>query len=518
MIKEYWEISKRVARSANGVVVSQHHTASAVGARILAEGGNAMDAAIATSFAIGVVEPWMSGLGGGGMLLAASPGQKQCSALYFNMKSSSKTDVKNYPLVGGLSHDLFSWPAVLDDRNVHGPYSIAIPGQVAGMATAHAHWGSIPWKELIQPSIELCQQGLDVDWMSTLRIAAAASGLRRYSGHHIYLPDGEVPAGQWGGPAPKIINQQLTSTLQQLASAGARDFYSGDIACSILSDAKEQDIPLTADDLFSYRPIWKDPLSVSYKNHTVSLVPGLTGGPSLGFVLEQMEKGETQVAEEPDGSYFTRIADALDQTFKQRINGSGESESSPGCTTHINVVDRGGYTVSLTQTLLSVFGSKLTLPKSGILMNNGMMWFDPEPGKENSIGMDKYPLCNMCPAIICSDEGKQYAVGSSGGRRIVGAVAQLTLWLTDFGMDIESAMTQPRIDVSGNDSIYVDTRLAENIYACLAEQHSAERAQSTIYPNLFACPNVASWSNEAGAEGMPFIYSPLAAAVSADDV
>ena len=434
------------------------------------------------------------------------------------MKSSSITDIKNYPRVDGLSHDLFSWPAVLEDRNVHGPYSIAVPGLVAGMEAAHAQWGSLPWNELIQPAIELCQQGLDVDWLSTLRIAASASVLKRYSSHQIYLPNGEVPAGQWGGPPPKIINQQLTATLQQLATAGARDFYEGEIARSILADAKEQNIPLTATDLSTYRPHWMDPLSILYRNHVVNLVPGLTGGPSLGFVLEQMEKGGTHPSERPDGSYFARVADALDKTFKQRINGSGDSESSPGCTTHINVVDRTGYTVSLTQTLLSVFGSKLTLPESGVLMNNAMMWFDPQPGKENSIGASKYPLCNMCPAIVLSEDGKQYAIGSSGGRKIVGAVTQLALWLTDFGMDIESAMKQPRIDVSGNDSISVDSRLDNDIYACLAEQQSAERVQSTIYPNLFACPNVASWSKAEGAQGMPFIYSPLAAAVSADDV
>ena len=518
MMKEHWQIHKTPVKSSSGVVVSQHHMASTVGARILAAGGNAMDAAIATSFAIGVVEPWMSGLGGGGLLLAARPEQKQSNALFFNMKSSASTDIANYPRVDGVSHDLFSWPAVLDDRNVHGPYSIAVPGHVAGMEAAHRQWASMSWQELLEPAIELCRDGISVDWMTTLRIAAAATGLKRYSGHEIYLPDGEVPAGQWGGPSPKIVNHHLVDTLEQLAQAGPRDFYEGDISHSLISDAKELGIPVTSADLSDYKPHWMEPIKVDYRNHEISLVPGLTGGPSLAAVFAEMNDHNAPASRQPDGVYFSQITNALESAFRERISGSGESESAPGCTTHINVVDKTGYTVCLTQTLLSVFGSKVTMPGTGVLMNNGMMWFDPEPGKANSIGANKYPLCNMCPALIKQQDGSLLAVGSSGGRRIVGAVAQLSLWLTDFNMNLQSAMEQPRVDVSGTETVYVDSRLDADSLAYLQQNYNVECAQSMVYPNLFGCPNVASWSNDSGAQGMPFIYSPLAAAVSADEV
>jgi len=514
LTEEHWNIRKYAAASPHGVVVSQHYKASRIGARVLAEGGNAMDAAIATSFAIGVAEPWMSGLGGGGVLVAAPPGE-QAQCLHFNMRASRSLKVSDYPLSGGESGDLFAWPAVLDDRNVHGPWSVAVPGQVAGMGAAHQRYASRSWRELIEPAIGLSREGLEVDWLATIRIAAAAPVLRRYPSSHAYLPGGEVPAGQWGGPAPRVQNPALTTTLEQLADAGWQDFYTGELAQSLLEDAESLGVTLKTRDLEDYTASWQPSLSAPYREGWIHTVDGPTGGPSVVQVLEGLDHpGGTQ----PDAKHFRQLGDRLSRVFDARINGTGESEQAPACTTHISVIDADGFAVSLTQTLLSVFGSKLVLPGTGLLMNNGIMWFDPVPGRPNSIRPSGVPLSNMCPTVLEHADGRRTALGASGGRRIVGAATQLCSWFLDFDMPVEEALMQPRIDVSGGSQVLVDSRLPADVSASLAERHELRIAQAQVYPNVYACPNAVSWHPEHGVVGMPFVHSPVSAAISADDV
>jgi gamma-glutamyltranspeptidase / glutathione hydrolase len=510
--REYWNISKPAARSMGGVVVSQHYRASEAGAHILREGGNAVDAAIATSFAVSVVEPWMSGLGGGGVMISLAAGQKQATSSFFGMRSSRGVNPDHYPLSGGVGGDLFAWPAVLDDRNVHGPCSVAIPGQVAGMVRAHAAHGSLPWRELLQPAIELCLQGLEVDWLATVRIAAAAPVLARYpASAALYLPEGHTPAGQWGGPAPRLVNRTLATTLEQLARVGGTDFYRGDIARAIVEDARDLGIPLDADDLATYDTIESAALEIPYRGARVHTNDGPSGGPALDRVLTRLDRNGAP--ESLDADHFVSMAAALEEVFDQRVDRSESDAKDAACTSHISVVDRNGHAVALTQTLLSVFGSKVMLPRSGILMNNGLMWFDPRPGRPNAIAANQWPLCNMCPVVIAESSGRRIALGASGGRRIIGAVAQLCSWLVDFGMDADAAMEQARIDVSGTDFIQVDPRLPRSVNEALAARFDVRNAGSMVYPNLYGCPNLALYDPAHGAAGAAFTYSPVSAAV-----
>lgn len=516
MRKEWWHIEKPVTESPHGVVVSQHYRASLAGASILEAGGNAVDAAIATAFAVGVVEPWMSGLGGGGLMVTLGAEESDAQAINFGMRASRNLDPANYPLGGGVGGDLFSWPAVVDDRNVHGPLSIAVPGQVAGMALAHKKWGELSWAELLAPAIELAREGMEVDWQGTVRIAAAAGVLSRYADSaKRFLPDDRVPAGQWGGPPPRIYNPELVATLEQLAIAGGDDFYNGEIAQSIVADAASAGIPLDHKDLADYRVTDSPALKSNYRGHRVFATQGLTGGPSLDEVLAALA-AHTQADDHatPTSGFYIALCEALRNVFEKRFESMGH-DADPSCTSHISVADRHGRVVALTQTLLSVFGSKVTLPGTGMLMNNGIMWFDPRPGRPNSLAPGQSPLANMCPAVIDSPDGRRVAMGGSGGRRIIGAVAQVVSWLTDFGMELDSAMVQPRIDVSGLETVLVDECLPQEVFDALRERYDARMAQSMVYPNLFACPNCASFSPTQGARGMPFIYSPVAAAVGA---
>jgi gamma-glutamyltranspeptidase/glutathione hydrolase len=172
--------------------------------------------------------------------------------------------------------------------------------------------------------------------------------------------------------------------------------------------------------------------------------------------------------------------------------------------------------VALTQTLLSVFGSKVVLPETGILMNNGIMWFDPRPGQPNSLAPGKRPLTNMCPTVVDAGNGLRIAVGASGGRRIMPAVMQLISFLVDFGMSVDDACHQPRLDVSGTPLVTVDARLPAAISDTLAEGHQVARVQHGVYPALFACPNLVVHDPNRGINtGGAFVMSPWSKAVAA---
>src|SRR5215469_7307949 len=188
----------------------------------------------------------------------------------------------------------------------------------------------------------------------------------------------------------------------------------------------------------------------------------MTAGPTLARVLEQL--AEQRFAAVPDAAYFEAVIEALRRAYVERRGEVGDVEpGSATSTTHITAADRQGGIAALTTTLLSSFGSRYVLPATGILMNNGVMWFDPQAGRPNSIGPGKRALTNMCPVIVARGRRPWFGVGASGGRRILGAVLQLASFIVDFGMDLETAAHHPRIDVSGNERFGIDRRLAAEV-------------------------------------------------------
>src|SRR5262245_56048450 len=167
---------KAVVKSAGGIVASQSRLAARVGAEVLAAGGNAVDAAVATSFAVGVLEPWMSGIGGGGfMVIAPADGTPQ--VIDSGMVAPAALDPRDYPLIGGTAPGLFAWPAIKEDRNLKGAPSVAVPGLVAGLGLALERFGTIDWRGALAPAIKLAERGLPLDWYSTLSIAVGAREL-----------------------------------------------------------------------------------------------------------------------------------------------------------------------------------------------------------------------------------------------------------------------------------------------------------------------------------------------------
>ncbi len=516
---ESWSIRKPEVRAAGGVVTSQHHLASQIGARVLENGGNAVDAAVATGLAIGTVEPWMSGLGGGGFMIVHLAAHRRAWAVEFGMRAPHGSDPAAYPLAQGVDADLFGWPAVVEDRNVHGPLSIAVPGFVAGHAAALERFGTYSWRDAIAPAVELAQRGMDVDWYATLKIASEATSLARYpETARVYLPGGHVPAPGWGGPAPVIRLGALGETVARLRDAGPRDLYEGEIARAIVRDCNEAGSPLSAKDLCGYTPRIVDADRHRYRDALVHAAPGLSAGPTLRHALALLEERFVPSGESPDAAAYLAYASCLLDAWHRRLATMGDVDDSPapGCTTHLGVADRHGNVVALTQTLLSIFGSRVVLPGTGILMNNGMMWFDPRPGRPNSIAPGKWPLSNMCPTVVERADGFRFGAGASGGRRIMPAVFQLVSFLVDYAMTMEEAMHTPRIDASGAPLVTADRGLAADVIDALAEHHEVQVAQHGIYPAFYANPNLAGYEGAVGAAvGAACVTSPWARAVGA---
>src|SRR5436190_20587224 len=194
------QIRKAATTSKGGIVAAQSRRAAEVGAAVLADGGDCIDAVIATTFAIGGLEPWMSGLGGGGAMVLYRAREDRYEVIDYGMRTPRSLRLEDYPLTGdGAASDIFPWPRVKDDRNIHGPGSIAVPGVVAGMEEAHRRHAKMPWQELLAPSVALAGDGLAVDWWTTLMIASAAADLRRYpASATAYLQDGLPPSAPWG--------------------------------------------------------------------------------------------------------------------------------------------------------------------------------------------------------------------------------------------------------------------------------------------------------------------------------
>ena len=485
-------VRKRVIPTEGGIVAAQHRKAAEVGASILERGGDAVDAAVATSFAIGVLEPWMSGPAGGGCMMIWREAEQRAYTLFFGMRSPKALDPADYPLDGsGRSSDLFPWPTVKDNRNVQGATAIAVPGTVAGMDLAHQSFGRLGWKDLLTPAADLAQEGLLVDWYASLMIASSAEGLASDpDAAGFFLEDGKWPAiAGWTALSQTRLDQRrLAATLERLAEAGARDFYEGEIARAMIADVQAKGGCLSLEDLAAYRAELRETIPVSYRGGVIHASKGLTAGSNLAECLALME-ADFEPGESPDGTSYAAMAKALGVTYEKRLKTMGDQDAphAPSCTTHFSVVDREGNMVAVTQTLLSLFGSRVISPSTGLLMNNGIMWFDPEPGKPNSLAPDKGCLMNVCPALG-EKEGRRFAIGASGGRKILPAVLNLTSFMTDFGMDLEAAFHQPRIDNSGGGTIVADEDLAPEIIAALEAVHPTITTKRTVFPYAFACP------------------------------
>jgi gamma-glutamyltranspeptidase/glutathione hydrolase len=512
----HWSVRKPAAESSRGVVVSQAYDASAAGVAVLEAGGNAVDAAVAVAFALAAVEPWNSGLGGVGFARYHAHDAQSATSVHFGPVAPHKLRAEMFPLTGRPATDLFPWPQVRDDANSHGPLSFCLPSAVAGYGSMLERWGTMPLAEVMQPAIALAKRGLASDWFTTLMLAQGAAIMRRYDeSAKVFLRDGLPPVTPYQGTPGFLPLGRLPGTLEQIAHAGWRDFYRGDLASTIVGDIADLGGLIGRDEMAAYEIETADALPVRWGDATIQLSAGLTAGPTLAHALSMLQPPSSRGSEKaPSAKWYADVARALQAAYRERLHVDDDPAAPEGCTTHINVCDANGSMVALTTTLLSSLGSRVVLPSTGFLMNNGVMWFDPRRGTPNSIAGGKKALCNMCPALV-SHGGRPVAVGgAAGGRRIMAAIAQLLLMVHDFDMDVEEAAHWPRIDVSGPDRVSADRRLPAQVLDALRGLGEFEVVDHNVLPLNFARPSIIERFDGVTARGVSDAFSPWSAALS----
>ncbi|MGK7870149.1 gamma-glutamyltransferase [Falsiroseomonas sp. E2-1-a20] len=513
---QHWQVTKPAATGRRGMVASQSRAAAEAGLAILDAGGSAADAAVGAAFALAVTEPWNSGLGGIGFTQVARPGGP-AETFNFGPVSPAGLDPADFPTTGRWKQDLFAWPEVVGDRNIHGPMSFAIPSSVAGYALLHERHGRLPVRDVLAPAVALANRGLAQDWYTLLKVANAASTLRLYpESARIYLPNGLPPVPPYQGKPGFFRQGNLAATLERLQHAGFRDFYEGDVAAAIAADVKEAGGILSAADLANCRARVVPAVSVPWRGRTLHLSAGLTAAPTFRRVMALMETADWS-GDAPGTAWHLAFAKAMQEAYAERLAGLGDAEpaGSDTCTTHLNVCDADGMMVSMTTTLLSSMGSRVVLPRSGVLMNNGVMWFDPQPGSANAIGPNKRPLTNMSPVIVADAAGRpEMALGASGGRRILAAVFQMLSLVSGFGLSPEDAAHFSRLDVSGPEGATADRRLPQATLDALAAAGPLEVVEHAVLPVNFACPNLILIGPDGTRTGITDVMSPWSAALA----
>ncbi len=509
-----FSIRRPAVRSPHGLVAAQNRHAAEAGAAVLSRGGNAMDAAIVTALVLSIVEPWLSGVGGGGFLVHADGKTGALDTLDFNVRAPRGLDPADYPLTDAGSGNWFAWPAVVGERNVAGYSAICVPGAIAGFAAALERYGTISWSEALQPAIEHAERGLEIDWYAALCIAVEVAGLSRDPAiSSLLLDNGQPPKAGADTRRFKPMTAKA-ELLKRLAKAGARDFYEGEAATLIADDLEAGGSAIRADDLAGYQAVWSPALKGRYRDLDIAAIPGLSGGPTFFDSARRVEaRGLGRGSSEADAALA--YATAIREAYAVRLNSMGHAATpQAGCTSHVSVVDRDGNMVSLTNTLLSRFGARVALPQAGIIMNNGMMWFDPRPGQPNSIAAGAKPLANMCPLVLSRDGKPWLAIGAAGGRTIFPTLLQMISGVADFGLSLEDVFHRPRIDAS-TPRIKVDARAEPDVAARIASAFPVEIVEDTLYPVNFSVPSAVMRAEDGGFLGMAHPTSPWAAVAAA---
>ena len=492
-------VVKEEARADSAMVATKDIEATRAGLAMLEAGGNAIDAAVAACLAVGVVEPASSGIGGGGYLVYQVG--EQGGVIGFPMKGPLAAKPDMYELTGESATGSFGWPGVVDDANIEGFRSIATPGAVAGLCEAHRRFGKLPLTEVVAPAARLARKGFSPNPFGLYQISGMGGMLFRYNElRRVLMPGGNMPGGD---VVDRVVLKQpdLANVLEAIGKGGADAFYKGDIAAAITSDIRQNGGILSEDDMAQYKPlVWDKGLEFGYRGFTVRVPPFACAGTTSAMTLKLLDgfdiaaMGHNSVdmlhayiscarlayadrfqyladpafADVPwngllSDAYTARrratIGDTAPAAYEAgdpwREEGRQPDSVLPASrpavdngTTHLCVMDGEGNAVSITNTIMSGFGSGIIPKGTGVIMNNGMMWFDPVPGRINSIAPGRLPLNNMTPALVMDGDGVRMAVGASGGRRITNCVTQQIVKVLDFGMGPQAAIDSPRVDCS----------------------------------------------------------------------
>jgi gamma-glutamyltranspeptidase/glutathione hydrolase len=465
-------------RAVHGMVVSTDSLASSAGLSMLQAGGNAVDAAVATHFALAVVNPEAGNIGGGGFLVARMADDTR-AALDFREKAPLAASADMYLDAEGR----------VTDAGVIGHLASGVPGSVAGMHEAWSRFGTLPWSDLLQPAIRLARDGFVIRPRHLASVGPRSADILRFpTTAAVFLPGGEAPA------QGSVFRQpDLAGALESIAMDGAAAFYRGWIADSTVAEMERGGGLITHEDLAAYETVWREPVVLGYRGYEViTMPPPSSGGVTMGQILNIVESfdlasfgwlsadhvhvaveamrrayadrnfflGDPDFVDIPMGRLLSQVyADSLAETINMRMASDSRAfnrvpeESTQ--TTHYSIVDPEGNAVAVTTTINSWFGSKVVVRGAGYLLNNEMDDFTSKPGVPNQFGLvqgeanaiapGKRMLSAMTPTIVVDPEGRTDLVtGTPGGATIITTIFQIVSNHVDFGIPVRSSVDAPR--------------------------------------------------------------------------
>lgn len=465
----------------HGMVVSTQKIASEVGVEILKKGGNAVDAAVATGFALAVVYPAAGNIGGGGfMVIRLKDGA--CKTIDYREKAPGAAHEKMYLDENGV---------LIEDLNHEGYLAVGVPGTVAGFILALEEFGTMPLKEVIRPAIELAEKGFPVSYAQWQDFVALEKSFKRYpsTAKVFYKADGTPyqPGETW-------IQKDLAETLKRISEKGKAGFYEGKTAELLAKQMKSNGGLITKEDLAAYNAVIRDPVVTSYRDYTIySMPPPSSGGITLSLMLNILEGYNLKDLGHNSSQYIHILTEGMRRAYAARAEHLGDPDFNPGMaveklisqdyadvlrntikpdkastsdpqaftgiyesemTTHFSVVDSAGNAVSNTYTLEYSYGSGIVVEGAGFLLNNEMGDFNPWPGhtdesgligsKPNLVQPEKRMLSSMTPTIVAKDGQTFMLIGTPGGRTIINTVLQCIVNVIDFDMNIFEAINAPR--------------------------------------------------------------------------
>lgn len=462
--------SGRDAVAENGVVTTNRYEASEAGLRILMEGGNAIDAAVAAGFALGVCEPMMTGLGGGGFM-----------TIHF---AETNTDIFiDFREVAPMAATPQMWEIgadgkVVGNETMEGGKAVGVPGEVAGLLYAMEKYGTKTLEEVMAPAIAIAEEGFMVENNTAKFIDSAYTTLAKCdAAAEIYFNEG-IPytVGE------VIKNPDLANTLKRIAKEGKDAFYKGEVAEKIVAAVKERGGSMTLEDLAAYEVEEIEPVRGSYRGYDIiSSPPPSSGGTHVIQSLNILENFDVASMEVNSPEYMHLFSEVFKMVFADRGKYMGDpkyidvpmtgllskeyakelsaqidmekaqqfSFGNPynyehEDTLHFSVADKAGNMVSVTKTINGGFGTGIVPEGTGFILNNEMGDFDTGAGKANSVAGGKKPLSSMSPTIILKDGKPFMVVGSPGGQTIICTVTEVISKVIDSGMDLQDAVDSPR--------------------------------------------------------------------------
>ena len=524
-----WKIEKTEATSAGGMVTAEHPLAAEAGARILASGGNAVDAAVGAAFAMGVVEPTTSGLGGVAWCVIRQP-DGQVTTIDGSGAAPLRATADMYELTSGAPAGMYGWPATKDNAQNVGYRAVGLPGAVGCLCHALEQYGSLPRADVMRDAIRLADDGWEVDWPLSLAFSQYYDRLTPYpASREIFLrPDGSPRRSPTGlEPGDLLVQRDLAQSLRAIAADGPDAFYRGELGRAIATDIQAHGGLLSVEDFASFAVRERAPLAIDYRAFALRTLPGASGAITVvealnilsGFELDRLRPlsaGALHLLAEAQrrafADRFRYLADpavvgagiydelaSAEHAAKARSSidpkratpdaGTTPATASTDCTTHVNAVDREGRMIALTTTLGGAFGSGVVAKGTGIMLGNVMTWFDPRPGQVNSVAGGRKILSAIAPMLLLKDGAPYLSSGAPGGRRIMSAMLHVVTNVADWGMGPQEAVNTPRIHCESAD-LLVDSRVPEADRAELAVMgHRLSVRSETFASSHFARPS-----------------------------